>query len=83
MRIQSRFIFTTGMRPPVNAKRPACPMIDRRTQDLPLEAFIFAEDLCTFLADPFPGGFVVNCTSLHVLGYSRPTKGIAYGTSRV
>ena len=89
------FIFTTGTHPPVNVnrfrdgKRAAYAMRDRCTQDLPLEAFTFAEDLRTFQAalkwfrkrakvDLLPGDFVVNCRSLYVLGYSRPTKSIFY-----
>ena len=72
-----------------DGKRPAYAMRDRCTHDLPLQAFTFAEDLRTFQAalkwfrkrakvDLLPGDFVVNCRSLYVLGYSRPTKGISY-----
>ena len=69
-------------------------MRDRCTQDLPLQAFTFPEDLRTFQAalkwfrkrakvDLLPGDFVVNCRSLYVLGYSRPTKGISYRVRHV
>ena len=79
--------FRAGKRP-AYAMRESCPC------DLPLEAFTFAEDLRAFQAalkwfrkymhvDLLPGEFVVNCRSLYVLGYSRPTKGVSYRVKHV
>ena len=74
--------FRAGKRPSY-AMRESCPC------SLPPEAFTFAEDLRTFQAALkwfrkhihialLPGDCIVNCRSLYVLGYSRPTKGISY-----
>ena len=75
-------------------KRPSYMMRDSCTCDVPLEAFTFAEDLRTFQAAVkwfrksmhvalLPGECVVNCRSLCVLGYSRPTKGVSYRVKRM